>query len=74
MIQNIRTKLELAEMMLNDAQYYDSNQKSIESLGETLRAKVLERMCAKTDAYFIRAFRNRNYNIKLVVSGKFLIQ
>ncbi|MCK9282291.1 MAG: hypothetical protein M0P71_16870 [Melioribacteraceae bacterium] len=74
MLQNIRTKLELAEILMNDAQLYDSNQKAIESLSETFRDKVLERMCAKTDAYFIRAFRNRNYDIKLVVSGKFLIQ
>jgi hypothetical protein len=71
----ILTKSELAEILLVDGQYFKNNNQAIEELGEYYQ-KIINNMIKKTDSFFIRAFRNRNYDIKLLISSnnsKFII-
>lgn len=71
----ILTKSELAEILLVDGQNYKSSNQAAEELGKHYQG-VINRIIRKADTFFVRAFRNRGYDIKLLIANdnsKFII-
>lgn len=64
----ILTKKELAEILLVDGQNFRNIKHAIEELGVYFD-KIIKRQLSKPDSYFIRAFRNRGYEISLLFSS-----
>lgn len=64
----ILTKSELAEILLIDGQNYKSVNQALEDMGSYYQ-KVIGKMTRRPDTFFIRSFRNRGYDIKLLISN-----